>query len=120
MPNIHFLLNKEVIVKRRDNWETAPAPRDILNAPSYGSTDSWTTIYPALRCRIETTNAPIQFKPTGERVPPSCLMYIDEDVDIKAEDRIYDGDNYYIVEGKQTHWDTVGGVHHYEYSLLVP
>lgn len=118
MSNIGFLLNKTVVVKRRK--VLGVAPRDELNAPTYGNLETWDTIYSALECRIEISSAPIQFKPTGERVPPLAKLYIDEEVDIKAEDRVIDGDIIYIVQGVQPHYDSMGGIHHYEFDLLIP
>ena len=122
---INFILNKTVVVKRRKTWEAGVggAPRDSLNAPSYLAPDAWDTTYPALRCRIEyKKNAPIQFTPAGERVLPPVMMFVNESVDIKTEDRIYDteDDTVWIVEGRQTYYNSVGKVHHYEYTLLVP
>ena len=118
-PNINFLLNKLVVVKRRASAGSAPV--DVLNAPSYGKPDTWETVYPALKCRIEIKfSAPIEFKPTGERIPPRTIMFTNEDVDVRPEDRIYEGDNVWVVEGRQDYFNTVGGIHHYEFSLLVP
>ena len=121
---INFLLNKTVVVKRRADWTvgTGHATRDVLNAPNYGTPSTWTTVYAALKCRIEyKMNAPIQFKPTGERVPPPVVMFIDDNVDIRTEDRIFDTENdeEWIVEGRQSYYNSVGGIHHYEYSLLI-
>jgi len=119
MTNIPFILNKTVVVRRRKGWQVGSAPRDVLNAPSYGDPTTWDIVYAALKCRIETMGASIQFKPTGERIPPQVIMFIDDDVDVRPEDRIFDGTMTWIVEGKQTHYNTVGGIHHYEYTLLV-
>ncbi len=122
---LNYLLNKVVAVKRRKGWRVGEAPRDILNAPSYNKPEDWDTVYPSLKCRIEylssmRAGSRIEFKATGERVVPVAHLFIDDDVDIRPEDRIYDGDIIWIVEGRQVYYNTVGGVHHYEYSLLVP
>lgn len=118
---LNFMLNKVVTVKRRKGWKIGEAPRDALNAPSYNKPENWDTVYPALKCRIEYgSSSSIQFKPTGERIPPSVTMYVDDNVDVRPEDRLYDGEMIWIVEGRQTYWNTTGGIHHYEYSLLVP
>jgi hypothetical protein len=112
MPSIHFLLNKTVIVRRRPSVSA-----DALNAPNYGKPITWPVVYPALKCRIETNSSPIQFKPTGERQPASNNMYCDNDVDVRAEDRVYDGNDVWIVEGRQDYFNMAGGIHHYEFSL---
>lgn len=115
-----YLLNKTIIVKRRQDWVDGLIARDILNAPDYGTPDNWNIVYPALKCRIEYSSNSIEFKQTGERLRPSIIMYLDDDVDVRAEDRIYDGKDIYIVDGKQIYYNTVGEVHHFEYNLLVP
>ena len=122
---LNYILNKVVTVKRRKGWRVGEAPRDILNAPSYDKPENWETVYPSLKCRIEFVASarygfPIEFKPTGERLQPRTVMFVDDNVDIRPEDRIFDGDMVWIVEGKQIYYNTVGGIHHYEYSLLVP
>lgn len=118
MPNINFILNKTVVVKRRKS--VSIAPKDVLNAPSYGTPDEWAVAYPALKCRIEVNlSAPIQFKPTGERLPPNARMMTNEDVTVLPEDRIFDGADVWIVEGIQGYFNATGGIHHYEFTLLV-
>jgi hypothetical protein len=124
---LNYILNQEVVVKRRIAWDDASATRDALNAPSYGTPDNWKTIYSALKCRIEyvggtRSGSRIEFRPTGERVKPIAIMFIDDDMDIRAEDRIIDsvGVFNWIVEGKQILYNTVGGIHHYEYQLNIP
>jgi hypothetical protein len=119
MGAINFILNKTVIAKRRADWETV-ASRDALNAPVYGKDITWTTIYPALRCRIEISASTVQFKLTGERVVPTIKMFIDDNITLMPEDRIFDGDDIYIVEGVQTYYNPVGGIHHFEFSLIKP
>jgi hypothetical protein len=118
MPNINFILNKTVVVRRR--LSASSAPKDALNAPSYGSPAEWGIVYTALKCRIEVNmSAQIQFKPTGERLPPNARMMTNEDVTVLPEDRIYDGSDVWIVEGIQAYFNATGGIHHQEFTLLV-
>jgi hypothetical protein len=122
-----FMLQQKCTVKRR---ALVPAV-DILNAPSYGKVINWSNVYVNLPCRLEVYSpSSIQFKPTGERIEPSNILYVDCSTPLKPEDRVFllnieDTGLYYyqefIVQGAVPALTMMGlPQHHLEYNLIVP
>jgi len=118
------MFNMKCNVKRRASTPT----KDILNAPSYGTVDTWDNVYVNIPCRLEIIKSPIQFKPTGERVLPVNILYVDCSTPLKIQDRIildnkYTGLRYsqeFIVQGAQPALDMLRRPqHHLEYRLTL-
>lgn len=121
-----FMLTMICSVKRRaDNYSV-----DILNEPSYGDVKDWDNIYVNIPCRLEVSNSNIQFKPTGERIPPKNILYVDASTPLQVEDRVIFSNNNvnglgfqqeFIVQGCVPALDQIGQPsHHLEYELLCP
>ncbi len=122
-----FALTMLCNVVRRSSAPTS----DSLNAPSYGTVDTWVPVYVNLPCRLEIyRQSMIQFKPTGERIEPRTYMYVDASTPLQVEDRIFFLNNSvtglgqqqeFIVQGALPGVDMIGQPnHHIEYELLVP
>ena len=121
-----FLLTHKCNVKRRAENPSA----NILNEPDYGVPQDWVNVYVNLPCRLEITSSQIQFKPTGERVPPMNVLYIDASTPLKVQDRVWFLDTNvtglgvvqeFIVQGAKPALNMLGlPQHHLEYELLVP
>jgi hypothetical protein len=103
--------------------------RDMLNAPSYGEPSSWETIYTDLPCSLEVySKSDIQFKPTGERMEPTNILYVGIDTPLDIEDRIYFAgvdsglgyDQEFVVQGANPAIDMMGQIDHLEYELIIP
>jgi hypothetical protein len=116
-------------VKRRATYPI----KDALNAPSYGTVNTWMNVYVNLPCRLEISSSDIQFKPTGERVAPTNILYVDVSTPLKIEDRVFmvfDSKNdvaglgyqqEFIVQGTVPALTMLGQTgHHSEYILVMP
>jgi hypothetical protein len=124
--SIFAALTMKCNVKRR----AGNPVKDILNAPNYGKVDNWVNIYINLPCRLEIKQSSIQFKPTGERVEPTNILYVDASTPLNIEDRVFmvSSDNVsglgyqqeFIVSGVMPAISMIGGIDHYEYSLIIP
>ena len=109
-------------VRRRTGGASGSgATLDALNAQAYGSPSTWTAVYTNMPCRLEIVKNPIIFTPAGERVDPTMrnILYVSAEYVLQTEDRIYIGTTVYIAQGIMIAYDPVGGVHHYEITVLV-
>jgi len=125
--SLYSALTHKCNVKRRD----VNASRDALNEIDYGNTIDWANIYIDLPCRLEIVRAnPIEFKPTGERMKPKTILYVDASTPLKPEDRVYMLDNRTTGLPKQQEFVVQGALpamnmirqprHHLEYRLALP
>jgi hypothetical protein len=122
---MYAMFSMKCNVKRRNSNPI----KDLLNAPSYGKTDTWANVYINIPCRLETIKSQIQFKPTGERAEPINILYVDCSTPLKIEDRIildnkFTGLRYsqeFIVQGAVVALDMLRRPqHHLEYKLIIP
>jgi hypothetical protein len=117
---INFLLNENVLVKRRK--DISVASRDDFNNPIYGApTSSWTTVYASMPCRLAFSGTPIEFAMIGERIKPQGAMYAPVEFVCQQEDRVLTGGGIeYVITSVQKAYMTSNVLSHYEYTLELP
>jgi hypothetical protein len=123
---MNFALTMKCNVKRRN----PNASKNALNEIDYGKVKDWDNVYINIPCRLEIQSSPIQFKPTGERVAPMNILYVNASTPLKVEDRVFIGNTdavglnivqEFIVQGTKPALSMVGlPTDHLEYDLLIP
>jgi hypothetical protein len=114
-----ILLNMKVNVMRR-----LSQGRDSLNNPVYGtptSGDGWNLIYQNLSVRLAFSSRDVRFSPEGERILPNGIMYYNDHVELKDEDRVITSTGIeYVVIGVTIGYIYAGKVDHHEATLALP
>lgn len=125
---LFFALTQLCNVQRRSSNPSY----DSMNAPDYGPVKDWPTVYVNIPCRLEIKilSSAIQFKPTGERIQPQNVLYVDASTPLNVEDRVFILNNSvpgleyaqeFIVQGTNPALNMIGlPYHHLEYELIVP
>lgn len=121
MSAIQPFLNYLATVRRRTGGASGSgATLDALNAQVYGDPSTWTTVYTDMPCRLEIQSQPISFTQAGERTNPTKnVLYVSNDYTLQTEDRVVISGITYIAQGIMVAFDPIGGVDHYEITVLI-
>jgi hypothetical protein len=113
------LLSSTVTIKRRNSQG-----RDALNNPTYGQPTSgagWSTVQTGIQVFFAFSSKGLRFALEGERVQPNGIMYYNNVINLKEEDRVMTSDGIeYTVTGLAVAYLMGNVISHYEAVVQLP